>query len=40
MTIHCDSLTNFLDIIQGLIERGLKFIAFADTLKIECSGGY
>jgi hypothetical protein len=40
MTIRCDTMTNFLDVIQGLTERGLKFLAYADTLKIELSGAY
>jgi hypothetical protein len=40
MTIRCDSLANFLEVVRGLVERGLKFVAFADTLKVELTGGY
>lgn len=40
MTIHCDSLMDFMYVIQGLVERGLTFKAYTNNLTIECTGGY
>jgi hypothetical protein len=39
-TISCTDLRQFLNTIAGLVERGLRFEADADTLKITLTGGY
>ena len=36
----CTDLDQFLDIIAGLVKRGLTFRANADRLTIELLGGY
>lgn len=40
MTIQCTDIHNFLDVIQGLIERGLTFKANAASLSVTLTGGY
>jgi hypothetical protein len=40
MQIQCETLTQFLDVIAGLVHRGLTFKANSDTYKIELLGGY
>jgi hypothetical protein len=40
MTILCDTIFEFLDVIDGLVRRGLTFRADAKTFTIELTGGY
>lgn len=39
-TIRCDSLADFLDVIKGLVERGLTFTSDATKLTINLTGGH
>ena len=38
--IKCDSLTQMLDVIEGLVQKGIGFTANADTLTINLSGAF
>jgi hypothetical protein len=40
MDITCSDIAQFLEIIQGLVMRGLTFSADANALKITLTGGY
>ena len=40
MTIECSSLDNFMDIVAGLVKRGLTFNADSEALTITLTGGY
>jgi len=40
MIIYCATMVEFLDTIQGLVERGLMFEAYADSLHIKLTGGF
>ena len=40
MTIECKTLTDFLDTVEGLVKRGLMFIANGTTWVITFTGGY
>lgn len=40
MTIQCTTTDHFLDVIHGLVMRGLTFKADADHLTIILTGGY
>lgn len=39
-TISCNNMFDFLDVIAGLVARGLTFKSNATTLEIELLGGY
>ena len=38
--IRCNSLEQFVDLVEMLVHRGLVFDANADNLKILLTGGY
>jgi hypothetical protein len=38
MTIDCKDFEQFLNVIAGLVQRGLGFRADAETLKINLTG--
>lgn len=38
--IRCDSLTQMLDVIEGLVQKGLGFTADAETLIINLTGAF
>lgn len=38
--IRCDSLSQMLDVIEGLIHKGIGFTADADTMTINLSGAF
>jgi hypothetical protein len=38
--IKCNTLAEFLDVIEGLVRRGLIFTANASDLEISLTGGY
>jgi hypothetical protein len=40
MYITCKDLTQFLNVIAGLVERGFTFDANADALTITLTGGF
>ena len=40
MMIVCDDLDDFMNVIEGLVKRGLTFQANASKLKIKLLGGY
>lgn len=40
MLIRCGTLAEFLDIIAGLVERGLTFNANASDCTIQLTGGF
>lgn len=40
MTITATNLQEFIDVIAGLVERGLTFSANAGTLEIRLLGSY
>jgi hypothetical protein len=40
MTIICNDIAQFLDCIEGLVQRGLGFKADADKLTITLTGAY
>lgn len=40
MKIDCDNLENFLNVIKGLVERGLTFESFVNNFTIKLTGGY
>lgn len=40
MTIRCHHLEQFLDVIAGLISRGLGFTSDANTLVINLTGSH
>jgi|JFJP01.1.fsa_nt_gi hypothetical protein len=40
MSIQCENLNQFLDVISGLVQRGLTFSADAGKLMIKLEGGY
>ena len=40
MSIDCSSLPEFLDIVAGLVERGLTFQANAHDLTSNLTGGF
>jgi hypothetical protein len=40
MTITCPDLEDFLDVIAGLVQRGLTFRARQRELTIELLGGF
>lgn len=39
-SIRCDSLHDFLNVIHGLVERGLTFTSDATKLTIHLTGGH
>lgn len=38
--IECCTMTQFLNTIAGLVERGIRFEAHAESLTITLTGGY
>ncbi len=40
MTIQCNSMMGFLEVISGLVQHGLTFKAYENNLTIELTGGY
>ena len=40
MKIQCESVSRFLEVIAGLVQKGLTFEADAETLVIRLTGGY
>lgn len=38
--IKCDSLSQMLDVIEGLLHKGIGFTADADSLMINLSGAF
>ena len=40
MTITCDNMTQFVNVIRQLVEHGLTFEADADAGVITLTGGY
>ena len=40
MIIHARYLAQFLDLIEGLVQRGLTFEADASTFTIKLTGGF
>lgn len=40
MSIRCDHLEQFLDVLAGLVSRGLTFTSDANTLVITLTGGH
>ena len=40
MIIECNTLTEFLDSIAGLVERGLTFHSNTKNLTINLTGGF
>ena len=40
MKIYCHDLQRFLNVISGLVERGIQFEAHTSDLSITCTGGF
>ena len=40
MTINCQDMDEFMDVIYGLVIRGVMFEADAERKIIKCTGGY
>lgn len=40
MKIECDTLEEFLNVVDGLVKRGLMFDSDAHNLTITLTGGY
>jgi hypothetical protein len=40
MTIKCDTMTDFVEVIRGLVEKGLTFEAHTLGLTITLTGGF
>jgi len=40
MIIYCDTMTDFLDVIEGLTKKGIGFKANGTTFKIELTGAF
>ena len=40
MILTCSDIAQFLDMVQGLVMRGLTFRADAQTFTITLTGGY
>ncbi len=40
MTIECTDFEEFLNVIKGLVVRGLTFSSNASTMRITLTGGY
>lgn len=40
MKIVCENLDQFLDIVSGLVERGITFDARVESLTIILTGGH
>ena len=40
MKIQCESVYRFVEVIHGLVEKGLTFEAVAESLVIRLTGGY
>jgi hypothetical protein len=40
MTIHCRDIEQFLNIIDGLVRRGLTFSANTNNYEITLTGGF
>jgi len=40
MTIYCDNMDHFNDVIYGLVIRGLMFEAHTCDLQIKLTGGF
>ena len=40
MTINCYDIESFLEVVSGLVKRGLTFTADAGTFKITLLGGF
>jgi hypothetical protein len=40
MEIHCDTIEQFMDCIEGLVARGIRFRADANFLRIILTGGF
>lgn len=40
MSIQCNDIEQFMDVIAGLVRRGLTFKAHASTLLITLTGGH
>lgn len=38
--IKCDSLSQMLDVIEGLVQKGIGFTADADSLVINLTGAF
>jgi hypothetical protein len=38
--IRCDSLSQMLDVIEGLIQKGIGFTANTETLIINLTGAF
>ncbi len=38
--IRCDSLTQMLDVIEGLLQKGIGFTADAESLIINLTGAF
>ena len=38
--ITCGSMMDFMEVLQGCVERGLTFTACTTTLQITLTGGY
>lgn len=40
MTINCESMEKFVEVIAGLVKQGLMFKAYSADLSITLTGGY
>lgn len=40
MKIYCKSMEKFVEVVAGLVSKGLTFEADADTYVIKLTGGY
>ena len=40
MTVKCETLEQFMYVIEASIKKGLNFTAFVESLTIEYTGGY
>ena len=38
--IYCSTVEQFLDVLAGLTQRGIKFIADGNDLTVTLTGGY
>lgn len=39
-TIYCTSIDQFLNVVAGLVQRGIVFTADAEKMSVFCTGGF
>ncbi len=40
MTIKCDNMAEFIQVIAGLVREGCTFEAHTSSLEVICTGGF